>query len=111
MNAVIRPRAREDAIRQFRWYLIDQDAPDVAFRFLEAVDSSVEQLVRMPHMGTLKPLKNPALEGLRSWPVTGFEDMRIYYMVRGEILRVVRVLHGKRDLGRILEDEPADAVN
>ena len=27
MNPVIRPRARDDIIRQFRWYLVEQDAP------------------------------------------------------------------------------------
>jgi plasmid stabilization system protein ParE len=108
MNSVIRPRAREDILRQFRWYLVEQDAPDAAFRFLDAVDASVEQLLGMPEMGAPKPLNNPVLEGLRSWPVKGFEEMRIYYVVQGETLRVVRVLHGKRDLSRILESEPAD---
>jgi len=34
----IYPRAQADIIRQFRYYLVDQDAPAVAFRFREAVD-------------------------------------------------------------------------
>lgn len=108
MNSVIRPRARDDIIRQFRWYLVEQDAPDAAIRFLDAVDESVEQLLRMPPMGTPKPLRNPALAGLRGWPVEGFEDMRIFYLVQGETLKVVRILHGKRDINRILEKESAE---
>jgi len=37
--------------------------------------------------------------------VLGFETIRVYYLVQGEALRIVRVLHGKRDLRRILEAE------
>jgi hypothetical protein len=36
MKHVIRPCARDDIIRQFRWYLIEQDASEAAFRFLDA---------------------------------------------------------------------------
>jgi plasmid stabilization system protein ParE len=108
VNSVIRPRARDDIMRQFRWYLVQQDAPEAAFRFLDAVEESIEQLLRMPNMGAPKPLRNPDLEGLRSWPVAGFEDMRIYHLVQNEILKVVRILHGKRDISRILESEPAE---
>jgi toxin ParE1/3/4 len=108
VNSVIRPRARDDIIRQFRWYLVEQDAPEAAFRFLDAVDESVEQLLRMPNMGSPKTLPNPALQGLRSWPVEGFEHILLFYRVQGETLKVIRVLHGKRDIKRILEGEPAD---
>lgn len=107
MIAVIRPQARDDLIRQFRWYLVERDAPDAAFRFVDAVESSIEALIRMPDMGAPKPLKNPALSGLRSWPVKGFDEILIFYLVEGETLRVVRVLHGRRDVNRILErDQP-----
>lgn len=33
--------------------------------------------------------------------------MRIFYLVQGETLKVVRILHGKRDINRILEGESA----
>ena len=84
MTWVIRPRARDDIIRQFRWYLIERDAPEVAFRFVDAVEVSVQQLLSTPNMGTPKALRNPALENLRGWPVEGFEDMRIFSLVQGE---------------------------
>jgi plasmid stabilization system protein ParE len=48
---VIRPKARDDIIRQFRWYLVDRGAPEAAFRFVDAVEDTVEQLQRMPNMG------------------------------------------------------------
>jgi plasmid stabilization system protein ParE len=48
---IIRSAARDDILRQFRFYLVDQDAPEVANRFLEAVQETVEELSRMPKMG------------------------------------------------------------
>ena len=105
MNSIIRPRAHDDIIRQYRWYLVERDAPDVAFRFLDAVEKSVEQLIQMPGSGAPKLLRNPALAGLRVWLVEGFEDMRIFYLVQGDSLKVIRILHGKRDINRILEGE------
>jgi toxin ParE1/3/4 len=107
VTSVIRPRARDDIIRQYRWYLVEMDAADAAFRFLDAVEESVAQLLRMPAMGTPKTLRNPALAGLRVWPVEGFEDMHIFYLAQGETLKVVRILHGRRDMNRILEGESA----
>jgi len=37
--------------------------------------------------------------------VTGFEAIRIYYLLDEDTLRVIRILHGKRDVKRILNGE------
>jgi toxin ParE1/3/4 len=74
----IRPAARDDILRQFRYYLVDQDKPEVANRFVEAVDKTVEKILRTPNAGAPKHLSNESLAGLRSWPVEGFEDIRVY---------------------------------
>jgi toxin ParE1/3/4 len=108
VKQVIRSAARDDIIRQFRYYLVQQDVPEVADRFVEAVQHSIQEILRMPGMGAPKHLSNEALDGLRSWHVQGFEDVRIYYLVQGDTVRVIRVLHGKRDINRILELESAD---
>lgn len=102
MKIEIYPRAEANVIRQFRYYLVDQDAPAVAFRFREAVIESVEQLKPHPRMGTLF---QGSISGLRSWPVKGFEAIRIYYIDDPGRLRVVRILHGKRNVRRILKEE------
>ena len=46
-----------------------------------------------------------SVTGLRSWPVKGFETIRIYYLKLPGRLRVLRILHGKRDVRRILRRE------
>ena len=107
MKHVIRPGAKDDILRQFRYYLLE-DALDAATRFLDAVDQSIEAICDMPHIGAPKLLKNPALSGLRFWAVKDFEAMLIFYIVQPEALRVVRVLHGKRDIKKILEREKED---
>ena len=76
MKHVIRPAARRDVLLQFEHYL-KENASDVAARFLQAVEKAVEQLLEMPGMGAPKPLKNSSLTGLRSWPVSGFEEIRV----------------------------------
>jgi toxin ParE1/3/4 len=108
VNSVIRPRAQDDILRQFRWYLVEQDAPDAVFRFVEAVEASIEQLVRMPKMGALRVLKAAALKGLTFFPVQEFDEFLIFYIVDEDTVRVIRVLHGRRDIDRILKKESAD---
>jgi len=44
--------------------------------------------------------------GLRSWPVKDFSAIRVYYLTSEKMLRIVRVLHGQRDINPMLEDEP-----
>jgi len=108
LKLYIRTAAREDILRQYSYYLIEKDAARAAGRFLEAVQSAIEKLCRTPGAGAPKPLTNPSLAGLRSWPVSGFPAMRIYYLHAGNELRIIRVLHGKRDINPLLEEEVAD---
>ena len=108
MNPIIRPAAKDDIIRQFRYYLLEERF-EVAIRFLDAVDESIEAICQMPHIGAPKDFTKPILSGMRSWPVKGFEDILIFYIVQAEALRIVRVLHGRRDL-KILERERAGQI-
>jgi len=103
-KAYFRTAAREDILRQFRYYMIEKQVPQIAQRFLDSVESAVDTLCRAPGIGTLKRLGNPQLAGLRSWPVPGFPSVRLYYIYDGHELRIVRVLHGKRDVHPLLEE-------
>ena len=48
---------------------------------------------------------NPRIQNLRSWPVAGFEAIRIYYALEADAMHIIRILHGKRDVRRILGNE------
>lgn len=103
MKLVIRPAARKDILRQYRYYLIEQDAEAAAERFLDAARAAIEYVFQRPGVGSPKVFKNAALKELRSWPVKGFSAIRIYYLASEGEVRVIRVLHGKRDIDLLLE--------
>jgi toxin ParE1/3/4 len=74
----------------------------IALRPREAVIESIKQFKRHPRIGSLLPGSIP---GLRSWPVKGFDMIRIYYLADPGTLRVVRILHGKRNVRQMLSQE------
>jgi len=100
-----RQAASDDVVRQFRYYLVTLNLPDVAVRFRKAVQRTVQSLRRHPLVGPRYRSSNPQLQTLRTCPVAGFEAIRIYYLLDEDTIHVIRILHGKRDVKRILERE------
>ena len=105
MKVIYRQAASDDVVRQFRYYLVDQNLPEIAVRFRAAILHIIESLRQHPLIGARYHLSTPQLHNLRSWPVAGFEAIRIHYLLGSGAIHVIRVLHGKRDLKRILEPE------
>jgi toxin ParE1/3/4 len=105
VKVLYRQAAANDVVRQFRYYLMDQNLPEVADRFRDAIRHTIESLRQHPRVGARYRLSSPQLHDLRSWPVAGFEAIRIYYLLDDSAIHVIRVLHGKRDLKPILEGE------
>jgi toxin ParE1/3/4 len=100
-----RPHAQEDLEEQVDYYERESGL-DLALRFLDAVQRGIGFLAQHPEVGSLRDFGNPRLAGLRCWPVPQFDEIRIYYVVTGSgMLLVVRILHGRRDLARILRKE------
>jgi toxin ParE1/3/4 len=107
VKVLYRQTASDDAVRQFRYYLLTMNRPEVAVRFREAVRRTVRSLRQHPIVGPRFSSSNPQLQNLRSWPVAGFEAIRIYYLLHEDAIDIIRILHGKRDVKRILEREGA----
>lgn len=105
MKVSYRQAASEDVVRQFRYYLVSLNLPAVAVRFRTAVRQTVQSLQQHPLVGPRYRSSNPQLQTLRTWPVAGFEVIRIYYLLDEDAIRIIRILHGKRDVKRILERE------
>ena len=55
MKIEVYPRAEADIIRQFRYYLVDQDAPSAAFPFREEVIESTKAEVMTLLRSTVRP--------------------------------------------------------
>ncbi len=70
--------------------------PAAAVRFVAAFKASVDLLARMPGLGRVRPdLGSPET---RSWRVGRYRNYLIFYEVLPDKLRLLRVLHGSRDL-------------
>ena len=100
MKVLHRQAASDDVVRQFRYYLTDQNLPA---RFRDAVQHTVDSLREHPLVGARYRSSKPELQNLRSWPVAGFEAVRIYYLAATDAIHLIRILHGKRDVKPILE--------
>jgi toxin ParE1/3/4 len=105
VKVLYRQAATDDIVRQFRYYLLAADVPEVALRFREAVRRTVQSLRDRPQVGPRYSSDNPRLLNLRTWPVAGFEAIRIYYLLEKDAMHILRILHDKRDVRRILESE------
>lgn len=38
-------------------------------------------------------------------PVEGFETIRIYFTIENKTMKIIRILHGKRNVREILKDQ------
>jgi toxin ParE1/3/4 len=92
----VQEAAEQDILRQIEHYA-EQGLSEIARRFSAGIVVSLNLLIERPEIGSPRRTSNPQLSGLRSWPVKGFEDFRLHYLLQPDLVVVVRVLHGKQD--------------
>lgn len=102
MTTRFHPAARADISTYFK-YLLEKASPTIALRFRAQVEHSANALAQHPEIGSLVFPGGPGLLGVRSWPVPTFLAMRLYYTHESGSVQILRVLHGKRDIQRILQ--------
>jgi toxin ParE1/3/4 len=90
-----------DILAQAEWYEL-QAGQKLANRWEQAVSAGVLRLVRMPRAGALCEFKPEALRDIRRLPITGFPAHLIFYKLRNDQIHILRVVHGARDLERLL---------
>lgn len=81
---------------------IARDSLEVAYRFLDAAESSILSLRRFPGRGSPKQVPRLKVFQLRTLAVVGFPKHLIFYEVRSSGVFVFAVLHGSRDYRRVL---------
>src|SRR5579883_285428 len=101
LRIVIEPAARLDIASQFE-YLTDRNS-EAAIRYYDAANETFVKLAESPGIGTLLETDHPALSGIRRFPVPGFRKYLIFYRATQSELRIIRVLHGARNIRRVLE--------
>jgi toxin ParE1/3/4 len=93
---VVRAAAQRD-LNAFADYLEAEAGKDIAYRFVDAAQSSFKSLGETPGLGAAVPSRNPALAGLRKWHVAGFPNHLIFYRPEETNVRIFRVLHAASD--------------
>ncbi|MFM7975102.1 MAG: type II toxin-antitoxin system RelE/ParE family toxin [Pirellula sp.] len=69
-----------------------------AFRFLDALESTLDLLSRFPEAGGVIPVRRKELEGIRAKLVVGFSHFIILYCVEENHIEILRVIRGGQDL-------------
>jgi len=94
------PQAAEDL--DAIWRVIAKDNRNAADRVETEILAACQRLARHPGMGIKRRDITPL--PVRFWTVTKFPNYVIVYRPETAPLQVVAVLHGKRDLKKVLED-------
>jgi toxin ParE1/3/4 len=99
-RAIIRARADCDEEEIFDY--LAQRSLATARRFVDALHDTIRALCEDSSPGMPWISENPRLAGLRWWKVQGFPKHLIFFRLEADRLEVQRVLHGSRDLERLL---------
>lgn len=96
MSLIIKlPRAKADLAEI--WDYIADDSEAQADAFIDTVDVKLQMLAGNPNIGRLR---SELTENMRSFPIGRYI---IFYVVIPDGIKVVRVLHGGRDLAVIFQ--------
>jgi toxin ParE1/3/4 len=89
-------------------YLARESGIEAAYRFYDAAYLTFERMADMPGLGELRQSTNPRLTGLRVQRLDGFPSHLAFYRPFDGGIDIIRVLHGARDIDRILESAQVD---
>jgi len=89
------PQAWQDTLEIVAY--IAADNPDVAARFVPALEATYAQLMVLPSLGSVRHFRRKDLQGVRMIPVTGFEHYLLFYTALSTPVKVLRILHAARD--------------
>jgi toxin ParE1/3/4 len=90
----ISAKARRDLLKIWRYIADDNDS--AADRFLELLQTNFEMLGTNPKAGRSR---DEVCKGYRSFPVGNYN---IFYRVGRPGVRIIRVIHGRRNLPDVL---------
>ena len=103
IRVTVAERAQRDTDEHVAW-LAKHASDSVANRFFEAVLQAIDEISESPDSGMLWEPEDPFEIGdipIFCRKVAGFRNHLVFYRRVENGLRVLRVVHGARDLGRI----------
>ncbi len=103
LRIIKREKAKHDLIELADF--IAHDNLDAAYRFITASENAFQLLSQTPGAGAPQDFRNPVLQGLRMWPIRGFEKHLVFYREIPDGLEIVRILHASRDIEALFTEE------
>ncbi|MDZ7992283.1 MAG: type II toxin-antitoxin system RelE/ParE family toxin [Nostoc sp. EfeVER01] len=100
---IILPLASQDLDNHFTY--IAENNVEAALHFFDSARMTIAQLAKMPEVGSLYPVSNPRLQGLRKWAVKHYRKYLIFYIVWEDAIEVVRILYATQDISSILDGD------
>lgn len=98
---LVQTRAAEHDVAEQVDY-IAAERPSAARRYLVAYGAACERLLSMPELGVTRSFPVMGYEDVRLWPLPGLRRFLIVYRVTKTTVEVIRVLHSARDVMRVL---------
>lgn len=98
-----RPKVISDLIEIATY--IGQNNLSASDRFLLASEETFKQLQKLPYIGKICQFSHPKLVNIRQHPIKGFRNYLIFYCVTEDVIEVLRVLNGVRDIEAILDND------
>ena len=94
---VLTPAAEGDLLKIIEY--LEGESLDAVLKVVDALDEAMQRLAENPGIGHVRP--DLTGEHVRFWSVFKY---LVIYRPETEPLEIVRVLHGRRDVKRILGD-------
>lgn len=101
----IQKRASADRDLSAHAAYLQQRSEQLANRFLDAAEETLQQLAAMPGLAGRWDSTHPTLANMRVWQVKGFKNHLIFYREIPDGIEVIRVLHGSQDIEAVFGEE------
>lgn len=78
-------------------------APEVADRFFDAFEATLDDIVKTPKIGSIRKFRNEV--DIRMWFVRGFEKSLVFYTENTDEIVILRIIHAARDYTRFFDSD------
>jgi toxin ParE1/3/4 len=105
LTLYILPAAENDLSEIGDYFDESSETLTLSRRFYERFWETAQMLCNSPNLGERCQFRNPETKGMRIWLVSGFSNYLIFYRPQGDVLQILRVIHGARDYATIFNNE------
>ena len=96
MKLIQLPQALVDLVETADY--LAKDDVEVADRFFDAFEKTLEDIRRTPKIGSIRKFRNRI--DVRMWFIHGFDKSLIFYTENADEIVILRVIHAARDYTR-----------